>query len=128
MTPATLRIQDVLHDRILISRESARQLAEAMKSALERATPPAGPEGEMTMIVDFAGIDGVSPSFVDELVSVFESLIGPTHGGHPRSLVVASPPTRLSSKFEAIARGHGMAIRTNPDGSWCLTGAPRSDR
>ena len=75
------------------------------------------------MAVDFAGIEGIAPSFLDELLSIFESIIGVESGARARSLVVLNPPNRLSLKFEAIARGHGMSVRANPDGSWLLTDA-----
>ena len=49
------------------------------------------------------------------------SLIGAETGGREQCLIVANPPTRLSLKFEAVARGHGMSVRALPDGSWLLT-------
>jgi hypothetical protein len=73
------------------------------------------------MAVDFEGIEGIAPSFLDELLSIFESIIGLDTSDPERRLVVANPPTRLSLKFEAVARGHGMAVRALPDGSWLLT-------
>ncbi|MEE8169053.1 MAG: hypothetical protein V3T70_00765 [Phycisphaerae bacterium] len=75
-------------------------------------TPPA---------IDFEGVEGVAPSFLDELLSIFESFIGTEANGDERSLIIANPPARLSLKFEAVARGHGMSVRQLPDGSWLLT-------
>lgn len=126
----TLRVHDVLTDKILITRESARLLEGALKAIMVSAVTP-GEAGDQTSVtIDFDGVEGVAPSFLDELLSVFESVIGAETtgkaglpGGCERSLIVANPPTRLSLKFEAVARGHGMSVRAQPDGSWLLTDA-----
>lgn len=119
----TLRVQDVLKDRILVSRESARLLEEALRAMMVSATPSGKAPGVAPLTVDFKGIEGVAPSFLDELLSVFEALIGAETKGDERCLIVANPPTRLSLKFEAIARGHGMSVRALADGSWFLADA-----
>ncbi len=116
-----LRVNDVLKDKILVSRESAHLLEDALNAMMARATTPGSPAGTTSMAVDFEGIEGIAPSFLDELLSIFESIIGSGPSGLERRLVVANPPTRLSLKFEAIARGHGMSVRALPDGSWLLT-------
>lgn len=126
MTMRTLRVHDVLKDRILVSRESARLLEPALS---EMMVSPRGPEdttGNTSVAVDFEGVEGIAPSFLDELLSIFESLIGVETNGEERCLIVANPPTRLSLKFEAIARGHGMSVRALPDGSWILTDSRNS--
>ena len=121
MTMHTLRVNDVLKDRILVSRESAHLLEDAMRAMLPDARTPGNPSGTTSMGVDFEGIEGIAPSFLDELLSIFESLIGSETNGRERCLVIVNPPTRLSLKFEAVARGHGMSVRALPDGSWLLT-------
>lgn len=117
----TLRVSDVLKDRILVSRESARLLKDALHAIMADAWTPENASGTTSMAVDFEGIEGIAPSFLDELLSVFESVIGSETNARERCLVVANPPTRLSLKFEAVARGHGMSVRALPDGSWLLT-------
>jgi hypothetical protein len=117
----TLRVNDVLKDKILVSRESARLLEGALSALMVSARTPGEPSGTTPVAVDFEGIEGVAPSFLDELLSIFESLLGTETNGDERCLIVANPPTRLSLKFEAIARGHGMSVRALPDGSWFLT-------
>ena len=119
----TLRVNEVLKDRILISRESAHLLEDALSAMIAAARTPGRPSGTTSMAIDFEGIEGIAPSFLDELLSIFESVIGLNTSGLERCLVVANPPTRLSLKFEAIARGHGMSVRALPDGSWLLTNA-----
>ncbi len=115
---ATLRVHDVLQDKILVSRESARVLENALGSALTGSGNAGG-----AITVDFAGVEGIAPSFLDELISIFEALLARETDRHERRLIVANPPTRLSSKFEAIARGHRMSIRTLADGGWLLADA-----
>jgi hypothetical protein len=77
-------------------------------------------------IIDFEGVAGIAPSFLDELILIFESLIEGEVPGRERCLTVANPPTRLSLKFEAVARGHGMSVQALPDGSWLLTPFPHA--
>jgi hypothetical protein len=106
---------------MLVSRESARLLERALQAVIAGAEPPGGATESAPVTVDFAGVEGITPSFLDELVSIFESVVGESPEG--RRLIVAHPPTRLSLKFEAVARGHGMSARVLPDGSWVLADA-----
>jgi len=117
----TFRVHDVLMDKILVSRESARLLEGPLRAMTASARRPADASGTTPLIVDFQGVEGVAPSFLDELLSILESLIGSEGNGGERSLIVSNPPTRISLKFEAVARGHGMSVRALPDGSWLLT-------
>ena len=117
----SLRVQDVLRDKILVSRESAHLLEDALNAMMAGARTPENPSATTSMAVDFEGVEGIAPSFLDELLSIFEAIIGSETSGPERCLVVANPPTRLSLKFEAIARGHGMSARVLPDGSWLLS-------
>lgn len=117
----TLRIHDLLKDRILVTRESARQLMAPLQAMWDgSASQDKSPDAD-GVTVDFDGVEGMAPSFLDELISVFEAVTGREPGERSRCLVVANPPTRLSLKFEAVARGHGMTGRAAPDGSWLLT-------
>ena len=117
----TIRVNDVLEDRILISRESARLLEDALRAIMQSGSTPEHASAITPVVVDFQGVEGIAPSFLDELLSVFESLVAAETNGDEPYLIVANPPTRLSLKFEAVARGHGMSVRALPDGSWVLT-------
>ena len=117
----TLRANDILKDKILVSRESAHLLEDAMNAMMADTTTPGNPSDSTSLAVDFEGIEGIAPSFLDELVSIFESIVGSRTDAPERCLVIANPPTRLSLKFEAIARGHGMSVQALPNGSWRLT-------
>ncbi|MCH7817460.1 MAG: STAS-like domain-containing protein [Proteobacteria bacterium] len=118
----TLQVSKVLKDKILVSRESAHLLEDAISALVEPATVADSPSQPTRIAIDFSGVEGVAPSFLDELLSIFESLIGAETNGNQLCLVIANPPTRLSLKFEAIARGHGMSVRAQPDGSWLMVG------
>lgn len=111
----TLLVHDVLPEKILVSRESARRLEERLREIVQ-----VGQIGDSAaeLIVDFSGVEGVAPSFLDELLGVFETVVRGASGCATRRLVVAHPPTRLSQKFEAAARGRGMSIQACSDGSW----------
>ena len=122
----TLRVHDVLKDRVLVSRESARLLKDALGAMLNRGSTSGNETGATSVSIDFERVEGVAPSFLDEVISIFESVVGTGGAGQSRSLLVAHPPARLSLKFEALARGHAKTIRVLPDGSWLLTDA-RSD-
>jgi len=122
----TLRVNDVLEDRILVSRESARLLEDPLSAIMLSAKTPGNVSGASPVVVDFQGVEGIAPSFLDELLLIFESLLGAEITGGERCLIVANPPTRLSLKFQAIARGHGMSVQALADGSWSLTDAGNS--
>lgn len=124
---STIRVSQVIPDKILMSRESAHLLEHAMAESL--AARGAGPDSNSAkaLTVDFQGIEGVAPSFVDELLTIFETIIGPDATARDCRLVVANPPTRLSSKFEAVARGHSMTVRLEPDGSWLISAPSNCD-
>ncbi len=122
-----LRVHDILKDRILVSRESAHLLEDALNTMMAAARKRGDSPGQTSIVVDFEDVEGIAPSFLDELLSIFESIIGSDPGGPHRCLVIANPPTRLSLKFEAIARGRGMLFQAQPDGSWRLTDTPSTD-
>ena len=60
MTMRTLRVNDVLKDRILVSRESARLLEPALSVMMVRASTPEDASGNTPVTVDFEGFDGVA--------------------------------------------------------------------
>lgn len=129
MTMPTLLIHTVLPDKILVSRESAHLLEDAIRRALSRESGEDATDAiEAPLVVDFEGVEGIAPSFLDELLSIFESLATQTISGPNPQLIVANPPTRLSSKFEAVARGHAMVIESLPDGTWRIQPANEMQR
>ena len=113
MTTAELRIHDHLPEKILVSRESARLLAEPLRQALAGAQAVGGPVDVVS--IDFARAEGMAPSFLDELVGVLQSECGT--GARIRFV---RQPARLSRKFEAVARGRGLQVAEIGAGEWVL--------
>lgn len=101
-----LRVFDLVGRRVLVTRESARSLGPALSRAAE--------SGDDEIVLDFAGVEGVTPSLLDEILAVVESYLDEGEGG--LRVMIRHPPTRLSVKFEAVGRGRGLAISEGPDG------------
>lgn len=108
----TLRVVDLLQRRALVTRESARPIGGAILGAKHADTR------EVTL--DFSGVDAVAPSFVDELLATIEAIFRGARGDDFR-LLLRNPPTRLSSKFSAIARARGLQIRETDGDTWVVT-------
>ena len=73
-------------------------------------------------------MDGVSPSFVEELIFVIEESVSDS-GLDDASFVLTNVPTRLSSKFQAIGRGRQVDIVESAPGTWRISGvAPARQR
>lgn len=113
-------VHNILKRPVLISREAARTLQAPLATAVT-----ANGSSAAGVVLDFAGISGVAPSFVDEMIKILEELLAPGPAKPPLRLTITNVPMRLSSKFSAIARGHSLSIEASPDGSWefCSTAA-----
>lgn len=109
---ASVMIFDLLGSRVLVTRGSARAIGEALENALV--------EGQVEL--DFVGVEGMTPSFLDEALAVIEHELARA-GGTLFRVLILNPPTRLSSKFAAVGRGRGLSISETPDGaSWVISG------
>ena len=108
----TLRIFDLMGKRVLVTRGSARAIQSNLAAAIR--------EGEGQVALDFFGIDGLAPSFLDEILSVVEDCIQDTTHNQLQIIVINSP-TQLSSKFAAVGRGHGLSIRESGSGTWIIS-------
>jgi len=97
--------------RLLVTRESAHMLDEEVRSALR--------EDGNRLSLDFTRVEGVSPSFLDELLQVVRQASG-EETWRSLAIRIANPPTRLSSKFEAVGRGHGLVVTQSDGGDWLL--------
>ena len=80
----------------------------------------AKPEGKLT--IDFAGVDALAPSFVDELLKVLRFTLKDTGRGKFQ-VSFTNMPTSLSSKFAAIARAYDLKITEVSPGSWLIEGS-----
>lgn len=103
-----MKVYDLLKRRALVSRGAAQAVVAALQGELRRASD--------TLELDFSGIEAVTPSFVDELIS---QLLSPDIGPYERILFTA-PPARLSEKFRAIGRGRGVSFAETPAHQWII--------
>ncbi len=106
-------IADMVAFKLLVTRTTARNVGAGIAEALN--------ESAESLALDFAGIQGFTPSFFDELLHS----MGELSQSHGRDLLLelANPPAELSSVHEAIARAHGLRITEADGGSW-LIGPP----
>ena len=106
----TIRIGDMVRNRVLVTRTSARNVGNSVAGKLMSPTE--------TMELDFEGIRGITPSFFDELLlSMGELAKGQ---GRDLNLRIVNPPSELSSIHEAIGRAHGLSISESESGSWLV--------
>lgn len=114
-----VRLQDVVQSRVLVTRESARSLGPALAEA-GRLSP-------MALELDLEGVEGITPSFLDETFSVLEELLSTESDETTWSILIVNPPTRLSAKFLAVARSHGLEAIEREDGAWVVTASEPSE-
>ena len=107
----TVQVFELLRRRILVSRESARAIEPHVAAALA--------EGPGELILDLSGVEGLSPSFLDETLLVVEKHL-PDAGQDRLRVTIENPPTQLSSKFAAVGRGHGLTIEESAPGVWTI--------
>lgn len=105
-----LALHDVLRNRVLVTRASARTLAPAIEAAIGDSREP--------LKLDFGRVDGITPSFLDELLSVVEEAFARQNVDSFR-IEILSPPTALSTKFAAIGRGRDLHL-TEAAESWII--------
>jgi hypothetical protein len=111
---AQLKVHEVLRKRALITRESAAPIRDAL---LRRAATE-------DVVLDFAGIQAVTPSFVDEILAAVEEALA-TASRRDIKVTFLNPPTRLSSKFAAIGRARHLEV-VEANGAWVISGPPRA--
>jgi hypothetical protein len=104
-----MQVYDLYRRPVLVTRESAHALRELL--AASRFDP-------RQTVLDFAGVEAVTPSFFDELVGEIVDVLG-DRAGVTVSLV--NFPTRLSTKYEAIARGRNITLGEPTPGRWDIS-------
>jgi uncharacterized protein DUF4325 len=105
-----VQIHDLLRRRVLVTRASAHEI----EPALEELAEAGRPEIEL----DFRGVEAVTPSFLDEILRIIETIFA--RGEWVVDIVILNPPTRLSSKFLAVGNSHGLAITDDGAGRWLV--------
>ena len=108
----TLKIYDLLKRRVLVTRDSARSIQADLKAALI--------EGQGQVTLDFHGVDGLTPSFLDETLSIIEECTRAERRTGLR-VTVANSPTQLSSKFAAVGRGHRLEMKESDHATWIIS-------
>jgi len=108
----SVNVMQLLAKRVLVTRDSARTLQDALDAELARA--------DREVAIDFEGVEGLTPSFVDELLQVIEESRKRSRHISGLRVVFLHPPTRLSGKFAAIGRAHGWLFEEATDGSWVV--------
>lgn len=105
-----MKVFDLFKRRVLVTRDSAHLIEPALVG-LPRVGP--GP-----ILLDFAGIEAITPSFVDELLGVLESNLSDSGSFE---VTFKNFPANLSAKYEAIARGRAVSITVPLRGQWIIT-------
>lgn len=118
---ARLRIRDLCADRLLLTRESARQIETRLREFMKDAASGRRECGCGGVVVDFDGVAVCAPSCADEFVFVFKDMVVACVDAGIPALTIANPPARLSSMLRAVGRGQGMTVEEQTDGSWLLT-------
>ena len=114
----TVKLWETLQKKVLVTRESAHVIAEAL-----RASPA---NGEPNVAIDFTTIEGVTPSFVDETLTIVKEWIGQQRDQRQWSILLVAPPARLTLKFAAVAKAHELEIKETTSGTWILTPEPQT--
>jgi hypothetical protein len=102
-------VYQLLQRRALVTRGAAQSIIEAIGAV------PSTPDKVLEL--DFAGVEAVAPSFVDELISGLSASNRFTFS----QLRIRHPPSRLSEKFRAIGRGRGLIMNEGETGEWIIS-------
>lgn len=107
-----LNLQKLLNKRMLVTRQTAREIAPEVQDALLK--------GNGGLVLDFSDVAGISPSFLSETILVVEDCVQKI--GEPSfRVVMENPPTKLSRKFVVLGKAHGVDIREGEGKTWIIT-------
>ncbi len=112
MTVPHIVLTDFIETHVLGARSSVGAFAPALQAGL--AT-----EGG-TIDFDFRGIQAVSPSALDELLTCIRAL------SQERDIQLSNMASGATWKFEAIARAHGRTLVENGPQSWVFKAPVKS--
>jgi hypothetical protein len=108
----TVPLYELLKKRVLVTRESAQMLRPSLRDAETS-------QGQIEIELDFDRVEAVTPSFVDEILGLILESVEASASKQLR-LRLTRTPTRLTSKFLAIARARGVAITEESEGTWLV--------
>lgn len=107
-----LNLQKLLNKRMLVTRQTAREIAPEVQDALLK--------GNGGLVLDFSDVAGISPSFLSETILVVEDCAQKISKPSFR-VIMENPPTKLSRKFVALGKAHGVDIREGDEKTWIIT-------
>lgn len=100
-----------LQRKILVTRESAEVLRPEIDTSIKS-------EGQL--LLDFAGIGAVTPSFIDEILGMIDDARAEWSRREVR-VFFSHTPTSLSEKFLAIGKRHGAKMSQSGTDAWEIT-------
>ncbi|MBI2957889.1 MAG: STAS-like domain-containing protein [Chloroflexi bacterium] len=106
-----INVYGLLGTRALVTREAAQRLGPAIAASLARKADQ--------VALDFSQTLGITPSFLDELLRVVQDSLRDS-GIMQVRLKLKNPPTRLSLKFMALARGRGVRLAEADGDTWLI--------
>jgi hypothetical protein len=114
---STIKVYELLPKRILVTRDSARVIEPHLASALA--------QGREEVMLDFSGVEGLTPSFTDEILSVIEECVpGLTETRIP--VTIGNLPKEFSSKFATAGKRHDLTIDESDSGTLLISRTPRA--
>jgi hypothetical protein len=109
----TVELFQLLQRKILVTRESASAVRDVIETSIRA-------EGEV--VLDFSGIDAVTPSFVDEILGIIDDARTKSARREVRVLF-SHAPTPLSAKYLAIGKRHGARMSQSASDDWEIKSA-----
>ena len=102
-----LGIHHILQQRALVTRQSARLLEPELLARLASS--------EEELVLDFTGVEAVTPSFFDEMLRLIEST-APEARRRRLVLVLSNFASRLSDALGMVARAHSARVTERQPG------------
>ncbi|RME39447.1 MAG: hypothetical protein D6788_05435 [Planctomycetota bacterium] len=102
----TIRVKDIVNNKILVTRESAHLLEGALRDAQRKAAEDQD-SGTVSICVDFRGAEGMAPSFLDELLVIFDALVS----SESSACRIRSGDCQPSEWLVTKVRGHRPSTR-----------------
>ncbi|MHB8392647.1 MAG: STAS-like domain-containing protein [Acidobacteriaceae bacterium] len=100
-----------LQRKILVTRGSATALRPEIELSIKA-------DGQV--VLDFTGIDAVTPSFVDEILGIIDDARADSSRRELR-VIFRHTPTSLTEKFLAIGKRHGAKMSQSGADAWEIT-------
>ena len=112
----TIHIANIISTKALSSRPSARLLEPAVADAVLSSD-------RLELAFDLRDKLAMAPSFFDELIRIVVEQSEPSDDPVSR-IELVNVPSRVSSKFHAVCRSHGLSLEKAAPGHWIISNAP----